>query len=243
LRTELSTVIAYMLIPMLAVIAAGAVSSLWQPTAKLRSLIQHFAAGVVLAAVAGELLPEIVDNAYPLSVTLGFAVGVGVMVGVRKIGTRLERVRFGTAEVVALSLMVGIDIFIDGLLVGVAFLSGTQLGVLITIALTLEAFFLALAAAASFYDNRLSRRTTFLAAVVLAVVLGLGTLAGAGLFADAPEWLLAAVIAFAVAALLYLVVEELLVEAHEVPETTTATVMFFVGFFCMVMLDTVYERL
>jgi len=45
------------------------------------------------------------------------------------------------------------------------------------------------------------------------------------------------VIAFATAALLYLVVEELLVEAHEEPETPLATVMFFVGFLVLFLLD------
>jgi zinc transporter, ZIP family len=34
-------------------------ASLWQPSRATRSLIQHFAAGVVLAALAVELLPEI----------------------------------------------------------------------------------------------------------------------------------------------------------------------------------------
>ncbi|HJT03446.1 MAG TPA: hypothetical protein VJ757_07440 [Pseudonocardiaceae bacterium] len=41
---------------------------------------------------------------------------------------------------------------------------------------------------------------------------------------------LAAVLAFGAAALLYLVVEELLVEAHEQAETPLLAVLFFAGF-------------
>ncbi|HVC75364.1 MAG TPA: hypothetical protein VND96_02485 [Candidatus Micrarchaeaceae archaeon] len=39
------------------------------------------------------------------------------------------------------------------------------------------------------------------------------------------------------AALLYLVTEELLVEAHEVRENTVTTAMFIVGFLVLLMVD------
>lgn len=42
---------------------------------------------------------------------------------------------------------------------------------------------------------------------------------------------------FAVAALLYLVTEELLVEAHEVPETPLSTAAFFIGFLMLMLID------
>jgi hypothetical protein len=70
----------------------------------------------------------------------------------------------------------------------------------------------------------------------LASVLGVGLLLviGAGLAATVLQGLsgppLGADLAFGVAALLYLVTEELLVEAHEVRENTVTTAMFFVGF-------------
>jgi len=48
---------------------------------------------------------------------------------------------------------------------------------------------------------------------------------------------LGAVLAFGLAALLYLVTEELLVEAHEVRENTVTTAMFFVGFLVLLMVD------
>ena len=42
---------------------------------------------------------------------------------------------------------------------------------------------------------------------------------------------------FGVAALLYLVTEELLTEAHEVDETPLLTAMFFVGFIGLLMIE------
>jgi ZIP family zinc transporter len=46
-----------------------------------------------------------------------------------------------------------------------------------------------------------------------------------------------ATLAFGLAALLYLVTEELLVEAHEVPETSAQTAMFFVGFILLLTIE------
>ena len=48
---------------------------------------------------------------------------------------------------------------------------------------------------------------------------------------------LGGVLAFGPAALLYLVTEELLVEAHEVRENTVTTSMFFAGFLILLLVD------
>lgn len=50
---------------------------------------------------------------------------------------------------------------------------------------------------------------------------------------------LEAVLAFGAAALLYLVTEELLVEAHEVPDTPLITASFFVGFLVLFVIEMV----
>ena len=65
----------------------------------------------------------------------------------------------------------------------------------------------------------------------------MGAVAGTFLFRGmAPMWL-TGFFAFGLVALLYLVTEELLVEAHEKPETPFATAVFFVGFFLLIILD------
>jgi ZIP family zinc transporter len=47
-----------MAIPALVALGGGVLASVWKPDHQTRSLIQHFAAGVVLAALAVELLPR-----------------------------------------------------------------------------------------------------------------------------------------------------------------------------------------
>jgi len=48
-------------------------------------------------------------------------------------------------------------------------------------------------------------------------------------------------LAFVLAALLYLVTEELLVEAHSVPERQPITVSFFAGFLLLLIISMVTE--
>ena len=60
---------------------------------------------------------------------------------------------------------------------------------------------------------------------------------GQTLLASASDQLLDAVLAFGLTALLYLVTEALLVEAYEVPETSTQTAMFFVGFILLLAIE------
>ena len=47
----------FMLIPALVALGGGVLAMFWHPSHQMRSLIQHFAAGVVLAVLAVELLP------------------------------------------------------------------------------------------------------------------------------------------------------------------------------------------
>ncbi len=65
----------------------------------------------------------------------------------------------------------------------------------------------------------------------------LGTVARTLVLGSAPAALLAAILGFGVAALLFLATEELLVEAHETVDTPLLAAMFFVGFFALYVLD------
>ena len=60
---------------------------------------------------------------------------------------------------------------------------------------------------------------------------------GAYFLTRVSDLVLDAVMSFGVAALLYLVTEELLTEAHEVDETPLLTAMFFVGFIGLLMIE------
>ncbi len=241
----LTQVLTFVLIPAAAVLLGGVVAAFRPPGVRLQSVIQHFAAGVVFAAVAGELLPELMNEAAPLPTVLGFAVGVGLMLGVKRLteGGPAEGGPAETSETEdaddtrGLVTAVAVDVSTDGLLVGVGFAAGAEAGVLLTLALSLEVLFLALATAATLSDDGASRGRVIGTAAGLAALLVAGAAVG-GLAAGALTGpLLAGVLAFGVAALLYLVTEELLVEAHETEDTPLATATFFAGFLALLLLE------
>ena len=228
--SALLTVLAYTAMPVMAA-ASGAGLVAWRPPGeKTQGFFQHFAAGVVFAAAAAELLPDLMHR-QSLAATLGgAALGVALMLVVRVVGRRLES-GFGLAAVIA------IDVLIDGLVVGLGFVQGVRQGLLLTIALTIELLFLALTVAAELGGSGLSKLSVATMTTGLSLLLPAGAALGFGVLGGLSDPVVTGLYAFGLVALLYLVTEELLVEAHEKPDPPLATAVFFVGFFLMVTLD------
>lgn len=66
--------------------AIGAIfATLAPPSPRVRSGVQHFAAGVVFSVVAVELLPDVVRGRAIVAVSAGFACGVAVMLLLRRL--------------------------------------------------------------------------------------------------------------------------------------------------------------
>lgn len=223
----------YIFIPVIAA-GIGAVFAAYRPPGpRVTSAIQHLAAGVLFAAAAGELLPALKEQHTAVPVVIGGAIGVALMLMIRWLGEK-------ATGPIALITMVGVDIFIDGLVLGIGFASGGTAGIVLTIALTLEILFVGLAVAAvlSATPGRLSGRTAIIGVTVgLAFFLPVGALIGLPAGALPGPWL-AGLFSFGLVALLYLVTEELLVEAHqEERDTAAATVLFFVGFLSLIVIE------
>jgi len=202
-----------------------------RPGPTLVSAIQHFAAGVVFAAAAGEILPDIMHRASPWATMIGGGVGVATML-------LLKHLEALAKEPAGLLTVIGIDILIDGLVLGIGFAAGPKVGLLLTIALTIEVLFLGLTVATELSESVRSRAKVISITSALVLLLPIGALLGAPV-ALLPSSLLTGFFAFGLIALLYLVTEELLVEAHETPDRPWVTAMFFVGFLALLLLEEV----
>ena len=86
---QLGQVLLYSLIPVAASGVGGLIATFWPPNRVVQSMLQHFAAGVVLAAAALELLPPIHEQS-PWVAVLGFTVGIVAMVSLRWLTERAE---------------------------------------------------------------------------------------------------------------------------------------------------------
>lgn len=224
------SVLTFTLIPVAAAVVGGVFAAWKTPGPKIRSFVQHFAAGVVVAAAAGELLPDVVHENSVWALVLGGGLGVVVMLVVRQLAKKAE----GNLSLIT---AVGVDVFIDGLIVGIGFTAGAKAGILLTIALTIELLFLSLSVAASLSGGSISRGKVLLTTSAIALLLPIGAMIGFILLAGLSGSLLAGFFAFGLVALLYLVTEELLVEAHETPDTPLTTAIFFVGFLLLIVIE------
>jgi ZIP family zinc transporter len=229
--------LSYTALAVVAALLGGVIAVYYPPGAQMESNVQHFAAGVVFAAVAAELLPDVHGRA-PEIVVLGFAIGVATMLGIHRLSKVLEKREVGGefASASGLLITVAIDMLIDGVLIGVAFLDNPDTGIIIAVALAIEVLFLGVAGVIALPEGmgtvkKLAVPAAFGLLLVSGVTVGVLALEGV---TGAP---VAIILAFGSAALLYLVTEELLVKAAKVPETPVSTSLFFVGFLSIFLLD------
>lgn len=231
-------VMALVAFPILAGIAGAVLAALQPPAPRFASAVQHFAAGVVFAAVAGEILPTMTAGSHAPTMVSGFMTGVALMLAIGAWQKRTEESSDG-ADVVPVGALLGtgVDLLIDGVLIGVAVVAGATEGLLLTFALTLEILFLGLSTATLLRRGGTSPAQTILIVAGLSLLTGVGALATTAVGSALSGGILVFVLSFGCAALLYLVTEELLVEAHaSVPDSSWRAAMFFVGFLLVLLL-------
>ena len=220
-----------MAIPALVALGGGVLASVWSPDHQMRSLIQHFAAGVVLAALAVELLPEIGrEHAPGLVLVSAFALGSLFMYGLKLWTIRLEHQASVSGTTTGLStgllLATFIDVATDGFIIGAGFAAGGETGTILALGLSVELLFLGLALAS---EATAGWRIISISGALGGTVL-IFSLIGNALLTGASHAVIGGALAFSAAALLYLVTEELLMEAHEVEEKPVSTLVLFGGF-------------
>jgi len=236
--SEFTSFLFCLLAPPFAVLSGGILVGLWRPGPRVQAAVQHFTAGLVLGAVAIELTPEFVQSPHRTEVVIGFVIGAVFMLLVARLTSSGDDQGAATGASGSLLFAVAVDLFVDGLLVGTSYAVGAKQGVLVAIALGACGFFLAMTTAASFQAKGASRKKN------LGVTLSLMLITAGGVYlahlfsAELVGGLRSGTLAFATAALLYLVVEELMTEAHEAAEDRAGTpALFFAGFLLVYLLQ------
>lgn len=229
---QFEKILLFSLLPVLTMVAGGIVAVVKKPGGNVRSLILHFAAGVVFSVVAVEILPDVIKNHSTTQAIIGFVLGFVVMVGIRRL-TEADGSKINASVgklPMSLLLAIGVDIFIDGLLLGIGFSAGNTEGILLAIALSIELLSLGMASATELSNNGINRMKSVKLILFLALVFFISAVLGASLLHNLPHKAMEVVLSFALSALLFLVTEELLTEAHEEKETIWHTSSFFIGF-------------
>lgn len=240
---KFSSIYLYALIPVISILLGGITGIFKKPSGAFRSSVLHFAAGVVFSVVSVELLPDIIKNHRPIEVAIGFGLGIITMLSVKFFAEKFEDniKESGKENALPMGLLIalGIDLAIDGLLLGVGFAAGNTEGILLSVALALETFSLGLAVVLACADANLTKQKNLLILFGLGMTFFVGAIVGITMLAGLSQEILELVLSFGLAALLFLVTEELLTEAHEEKESPFQTSMFFVGFLIFLLIGMV----
>ena len=227
----------YVLLATGAGVLGSVIALFWSPGTKIRSAVQHLAAGAILAAVASNVIPEVERLGTLPGVVGGFVAGGLVMVIMKWLVIRFERrEKKGGNIPLGLAAAAAVDTVIDGMLTSAGFSANAQLGALLAIALALELLFLTLSVGVEFRESHFKPWQSFAVTAGIAALFFLGAFLASFFLAEASEATLAIVLAFGAAALIYLVAEELLVENVQEEESIFSTVTLFAGFLALLVL-------
>lgn len=172
-----------------------------------RSLIQHGAAGTVLAGLVIDVFPKLQDRPGQVAfTTVGLLLGLGAMLAIRRWAPEES---LGTPGSLVVTVLV--DVLVDGVLIGLSVAIGPATGLLFAVALAPEMFLLGASASAPL---GWSRRSVLLAAVVVGAGIAVGGALG-WLVAQAGTPVVTLTLGVGASAIMYLVLEELLRESHQ----------------------------
>jgi zinc transporter, ZIP family len=227
----------YILLASGAGILGSVIALFWNPNVAIRSAIQHFAAGAVIAAVAANVIPEVERTGTLPGIVSGFVAGGVLMIGLKWLVLRFERQgRQGKNLPAGLAAAAAVDTLIDGALISAGFSASDQLGSLLAIALALELLFLTLSVGVEFRESKFEWWQSLAVTGGIALLLLVGAFTAGFLLADVSGATLAIVLSFGAAALIYLIAEELLVENVQAEESIFSTVTLFSGFLALLVL-------
>lgn len=236
LNPMLPAVFGYSTLPVLSALAGSLIAAFHQIGPKGRSHLQHLAAGIIFSVVSVEILPDVIHRQHPLLLTIGFCSGVAFMLALAALSGGHEHSSGRQKLPWTLLAGVSIDVFLDGLLIALTFHNLDNAGRLLAFALSVELLSVGLTL------THTLRRAGFSLPGILAIntlvfsMLVVGAVLGVTLLPLAPDAVIDLILAFGLAALLFLVTEELLVESHREVDTHVSTVLFFAGFLAFLLL-------
>ena len=234
---ELIKALLFAIIPAVVMLIGALAALIRKPGKSVRSYILHFAAGVIFSVAAAELLPVIMKKHSPFMIGAGFFLGLAVVLRVRELtNTGLKQGR-SMGKMVPWGLLTGIgaDIFTDGFILGIGFTAGTREGTMLAIALSTEFISIGLTTSSELRNKKITGKKTMGIITALVLLFYISAVVSSFLFRSLGDKAIEIVLSFGLSALLYLVTEELLKEAHQSEESIWHTSAFFIGFFLFVI--------
>lgn len=233
--SEYLVVLGLAALPALGNFAGGVMAEVFRVSERALSLALHLAAGIVLAVVGLELMPEALEASAPWVPLLAFVAGGAAFIGLdHTIGHVQGLLGSGDDErqgsALAIFSGVSMDLFSDGVMIGTAAVLDPRLGLLLAMGQVPADVPEGFAAVATLRSAGISRERRFLLSAAFAIPIFVGATLGYFALRDAPEVVTLSVLALTGGALVAVVVEEMIHEAHEGETSQMGPVFLTAGF-------------
>lgn len=202
---------------------------------KLLSFILEFAAGLMVAIVCFELIPEAMELSSILTVIIGIIIGVIIMI----FCDNLVNYRYNKKRIVKLNslaktgIIVGIGLaihnFPEGLAIGSGFSASTKLGITLAIAIALHDVPEGISMAVPMKNGGMKAYKVVLYTFLSGVTTGFGAFFGV-LIGTISEQLISICLGFAAGAMLYISAGELIPESHKIYKGRMSYIGNILGF-------------
>ena len=236
----------------------GVLAEMIHVSQRTLSLALHVAAGVVLAVVGIELVPEALEVDTPWIPLLTFVLGgIGFILLEHLIGWvrgRFAGVEAGASKAPAqdeesqteggpwaIYAGVSVDLFSDGVMIGTGSNIGLALGVLLAIGQVPADIPEGFATIATFKDKGLPRARRLLLAASFTIPILLGATLGFFAVRNAPEIVKLSLLTFTAGILASVAIEEMIPEAHKKGEPKLGPLALVFGFALFALISVYFE--
>ena len=202
---------------------------------KFLSFILEFAAGLMIAIVCFELIPDAMEISNIAIVIMGLISGVGIMmICDHLINYKYEKVtKKNTNSLLKTGIIVGIGLaihnFPEGLAIGSGFEASIKLGVALAIAICLHDIPEGISMAVPMKSGGMKTSKVIIYTLLSGVTTGIGALFGSIIGTVSAE-LISICLAFAAGAMIYIVSGELIPESKKIYRGRLASVGNIIGF-------------
>lgn len=231
---DLLAVLGLALLPALGNFFGGLLAEFRRPSKRSLNRALHAAAGIVLAIVAVELLPRALQSVSGWLVGVVFAAGGGAYIAVQWLVERVQARRPGGTDRTGMWMVyfaVTVDLFSDGLMIGVGASVGTGLALVLAVGQLLADVPEGYSAMANLRDKEVPRLRRFLLAGAFFVPV-LGAAWGAYyLLRDQSQSIQMGALVFVAGLLTVAAVEDMIGEAHDsADDRRSSVVAMILGF-------------
>lgn len=229
------------LMPAFGNFTGGIVAELIPTSRRMLSRALHAAAGIVTAVVAVELMPEALGGgAPPWAIVIGLCLGGAFYVSLDWLIDLMQGGEEPAAGAWMIYAAVAIDLFSDGLMIGVGSVVSLSLAFILALGQVMADVPEGFATITNFKDKGQPRARRLLLSASFLIPCLVGASVGYWLLRGQGETLTLAALAFTAGVLLIAAVEDMLQEAHEAAEDTRYSAAFFISGFALFTLVASY---